>query len=500
MNARQDLSIAVYEVGGNKERSFYRDDHTSYFYEGLVDFNEKTSDSSEIYGNILYRLTDDRLIDPQTASLKQMTVGYRDESKEIVAGDSMAYFSDYSLNNALRGLNARLKAGKRITVTLVSGVAAPGWDLFWKDLKGGGTAKRNVWGTRAETALLSDSSLIIGVNYGAGHDDAAYFAADQTYKRTDVFSSDFRYMVNGALSVRGEVARSFTEAYANGALSYDADSDGAYRAALEFNGGKVTANAQYDRADPNFETTGGFSAQDLETLQANGNVILTGSFTLSPYLSASRDNLKRTKTTTTERLNPGLRFAWRLSDDLNLGGGLDLRGEEAGDGSADNDAAALSFNVAKNWAGTTATLNYENGRVRDKVNADQDRDRNSASLGLNGSFVLGGASASWDLQENASLEKNISAGKSDLILSHSGGIGLALPKGLEIRARVALFTNNFYENANDSAAEEYTLSLAKKFGERADAYLDYSRKDNTFDDSGNDYSESKLNFKISYRI
>jgi len=500
VTVKQDLSATMYSVSGNKEKSFYRGNRTSYLYEGLMDFREKTGEDAEVYGNVLYRLTDDRLVDKQAFTLKQLTLGYRDRSKEIVAGDNTANFSDYSLNNSLRGLTARLKTGETTVITLVSGIAAPVWDIFWKDLKGGGTAKRNVWGARAERTFLSEDALSIGLNYGTGQDDSDYFTSSDTYKRIQVFSSDLGYRPTEAVSIKGEIARSFTKAYSHGGLAYDTGSEGAHKLALEVTGKKGAASAQYDRVDPRFETTGGFSAQDLETFQANGNIFLAANFSLAPYLSATRDNLKNTKAATTRRTNPGLNFSWKLAEDTNLSGGVDVRGEKADDDSADNNTNTLTLGLAKNYSAAAASLNFEHGAVRDNVSSDQDRDRNALSLGIGSGFSLWNSKITWDLQERAAVEKHVSAGKSDLLLAHSAGIGAMLPNDLEVRTRLSLSDNNFYQDANDSAVTEYSASASKKFGERAVLFLDYTGKDNRFSGSGNDYSERKLSVKVSCRL
>jgi hypothetical protein len=266
------------------------------------------------------------------------------------------------------------------------------------------------------------------------------------------------------------------------------------------NGENNTAGLQYDRVDPRFETTGGFSAQDLETVQANGRFFLAGNFNLSPYFALSRDNLQNTKAASTRRTNPGLGFDWKLSETLNLTGGLDSRGEKTDDDTADNNAVTLTLGAAKNYGAATAALNYERGSVRDKVSSDQDRDSNALSLNVGGGFELRGTKVSWDLQERVSAEKHVEAGKSDLLLAHAAGLGLLLPRDLEVRARVALSDSDFYVNANDASVAEYSFSASKKLGERLSLFLDYARKDSRFAGDGDDYSERKLNFRVSCRL
>ncbi|MCM8763234.1 MAG: hypothetical protein NC829_02565, partial [Candidatus Omnitrophica bacterium] len=150
LHITQDLSGIFYSVEGNKERSFYPSHDIDYLYEGSIDFKNPFKDY-ELFGNIEYRATDDRLVDVQDFSIERMYFGLRKGTLlEVLGGDFYANFSEYSLGNALKGLKLTLGNEKTSRLTVVGGLDTSRWEDLWENRCDDSATRSYVWGTRLE--------------------------------------------------------------------------------------------------------------------------------------------------------------------------------------------------------------------------------------------------------------------------------------------------------------------------------------------------------------
>jgi len=121
-----------------------------------------------------------------------------------------------------------------------------------------------VWGARLENNLL-DNKLSLNFNYGGADDDKAYIVSSSAPELINVFSVDGKYAINNYFTFSSELAQSFTD---EDTRSDEAKtkSDHAVKCALDFNSSNYALTSAYSRVGNHFNTTGGFSSQDLETL------------------------------------------------------------------------------------------------------------------------------------------------------------------------------------------------------------------------------------------
>ncbi len=501
VSTTQDLSVVTYGVSGNRDRSFFPKDQTRYLYEGTVTFDKEVSGSSgtkEWLGDIVYRSTDDVLVDPYDFTLQHMSLERRTKQMNVVAGDFVGYLSDYSVNNALKGAKVEWNHASTPTkIIFLSGVDASSWNGLLNERKDDGSIKRRyVRGGRYETAF-ADKKIIWGMNYGGASDDRAYFTATEIYKDINVVSTDFRYQFSNALLLRGDLAGSSREAHTGEGIVYDPKRDKAYRLGIDINKGKYTGSWEYSSVGPHFETTGGFATQDLESLRGSNTFFLTPMLSLSPYLYLTRDNLKNLKSARSNQVNPGTLITWSLPWSLSLTAGGDFRKQYSDDKSISNNTDTWTLGLSRSFNLVTVGLNYAQAYVRDHVNPDQERDRDSLGLNFNGQFNLGKTGVSWDMGEIVGLEKNLVAGKRDLLLMHSAGARFNLPTGLNFGGRASITDNNYYMNTNDANLWQYTAFISKEIGRVFVYSLEYLRNNNNFNDPNNDYCEQKITAKIS---
>src|SRR3989339_1259650 len=125
VHSSQGLSLINYHVEGNTQRSAYPVEAMSHLYEGSMMFNQPTHQSGEYYGAFALRATNDTLIDTTYSNITTLSVGYRNKSIDVIAGDYYASLSEFSLNNALKGVKVDLGVSSKIRLTALGGVNTP---------------------------------------------------------------------------------------------------------------------------------------------------------------------------------------------------------------------------------------------------------------------------------------------------------------------------------------------------------------------------------------
>jgi hypothetical protein len=305
----QDISGVYYHVDGKTDRSFYPTNQADYHYEGSVDFKEKLKDY-ELFGSINYRSTDDRLVDHQSWSIERMYMGLKGMNKEFLMGDFYSNFSEYSLGNALKGFKVSVGDEKSSRLIVVGGIDTAKWEDLWEQRQEDSASRRFIGGARLENKLLSDK-LSLNFNYGYGRDDPSYIAATANPMLINVFSVDGKYTLNNHLAFFSKIAQSYTDENTHDE-EFKTKSDRAIKVGADLNFRDYTLTSVYSRVGNHFNTTGGFAAQDLETMNFDGILFLPKKVKLIHYLHMDKDNISKTKSTTTKQLNPGGKFSFNL--------------------------------------------------------------------------------------------------------------------------------------------------------------------------------------------
>jgi hypothetical protein len=305
VHVRQDASVTSYSVRGDVTRSFYPKNKYRYNYEGEIDFKKQEKLGTEFYGDFFYRTTDDPLIDPQNGfSVEKLYVGMRNENVDVLLGDYYASFSDYSLQNALKGGKLELTKKGKFKLISVGGIDTPKWEDLWENRCEDSTSMRYVWGQRMENYYFDDQ-LQVNFNYGGAWDDWATFNNEVSAPMSvEVGSVDWRAQIYEPMALRGEAATSYSDTDAR-ASDIEPKSDWALKLALDYRDERYESTTEYSRVGPHFNTTGGFTARDLESLLYDGTAFLPQDITLIHYVHMDQDNLDKLISATTKQINPG---------------------------------------------------------------------------------------------------------------------------------------------------------------------------------------------------
>ncbi|MDD5614463.1 MAG: hypothetical protein PHQ54_05280, partial [Candidatus Omnitrophica bacterium] len=307
ISGSQDVTLNYYSVSGNKSNSFYIDGDFDIIYEGNIDWKHLT-DADEFFGSLYYRATDDKNTDPQEFSIEKFYLGLRNQDREYLLGDFYANFSDYSLGNALKGIKLDLGLQSEHRLIIVGGMDTSQWEDLWEKRCDDSRNRSYVWGVRLENSLL-EKKLGLNLNYGGKLDDRAYFSSSNSPVFVNVLSLDTSYMVNDALKLSGEYAYSLTDEDIRDSSLKD-KGDPAFNLGLEYNISRYSLTTDYSRIYSHFNSTGGFTSQDLEAFGLNGIWFMPFNIKCTHYLNADRDNLTKAQSTTTKQLNPGVKFGF----------------------------------------------------------------------------------------------------------------------------------------------------------------------------------------------
>jgi len=123
----QDISFIYYHVEGNIDNSFHPKNDHNYLYEGTVDYTLPVLGAEEFYGSISYRSTNDRTVDTEDFSIEKLYTGIKGNNFDFLVGDYYAEFSDYSLNNALKGVKLDLGSEEAYKLVVLAGVDIAKW-------------------------------------------------------------------------------------------------------------------------------------------------------------------------------------------------------------------------------------------------------------------------------------------------------------------------------------------------------------------------------------
>lgn len=498
IHSTQTVSGVYYHVSGDTTRSFYPANQTNYLYEGAFDFSKIPLGEWEAFGNIEYRSTDDRLIDRQDFSIERMYMGLKATGKEILVGDFYQNFSEYSLGNALKGLKLTIGDEKTSRLIMVGGVDTSRWEDLWETRQDDSSSRRYVWGARLENNLFNEK-LGLNFNYGGARDDPAYMTTATNPIMVNVFSVDAKYKINQILNTYGEIAQSFVDPNINDGAVHT-KGDRAYKLGLDLNLKDYSLSSVYSRIGNYFNTTGGFSAQDLETINFDGLWFLPFKIRFTHYLHMDRDNLSKTLSTTTKQLNPGGKLSFSLPWELNWDVGFDLRKRFSVDKTVNQKTYTYNTNLSRDFRILFASLGYTKGIIKDQVTPAMERNTDTYTLALDGNFNIKQAKLSWNLSENIIHDKYIEANKADFISSTSAGLKLVFPSTLTFEGKATFGNNDYYINASDSNNTDYYFAISRELRKDLSFVASYQHKGYLYSGGSTNYAENFIRTSLTYKF
>jgi len=493
-----DFTNVYYHVEGQKSMSFYPTNDVSYLHEAEIDFSQEAFGDYEAFGNILYRFTDDRIIDLKRWSFERINLGLSKEAQEILVGDFYSSFSENSLDNALKGTKISLGNEKSSRLFLVAGIDTTRWEDIWGTRREDSAGRKYVWGARMENSL-KDGKAKLNFNYGAARDDTAYVSSFYNPTLVNVLSADGEYIFNDYLTAIAEFAQSFIDED-TGSSQIKTKSDTSKKIVLELDFADYTMNWLYSRIGNHFMTTGGFLTQGLETINLDGTWFLPWRIKCNHYLYTDRDNISDTDWTSTKQINPGVKFSMDLPLEISWEIGSDVRKRYSSDKNVNERTNTYTTNIARDFGIIYSTFGYTRTIVRNRVSPEQERTSDAYSLALDGTFTIKDISYSWNIEEFISHDDYRQDDKADLLLSTIAGLKVRFPSSLSFEAKMTIGDNNYYINENDSYKTSYYFSVSRQLRDDLDLLFTYGRRSYNYLHGDDNYAETIIDGKLSYQF
>ena len=501
-----DFSMTSYNVHGAPERSFYPKHKTRYLYEGELDFVKDLYGGNQFYTNFYYRSTDDTLIDQQDGfSVEKFYMGVRNENYDVVAGDYYAFFSEYSLSNAVKGGKLEIKninlgnVGSLKFITL-GGLDTPRWEDLWENRCDDSQSIRYVWGERIESRLF-ENQLMIAFNYAGAWDDWSTIPVTGAPLFVQVGSIDWKADIGKYLSLRGETALSYSDTDKR-VHDVEPKFDDAFKAGVDFKSDYYELSGEYSRVGAHFSTTGGFAPQDLESLLFDGIAYMPWNISIVHYLHMDQDNLTKVKSTTTKQINPGVKANFRLPWQVKAVLGWDMRKRYSTDDLTGDLTNVISAGLSKDFGYCYLSGQYYHTVIENYKNAAQDRYHDAVEIVLDGDFKIKEIRFYWNCGSDIQVEQYNKIGncKLDVLLSLTGGLKAVFPSTLTFDSKITWNDSDYYINETDSNVNKYHLSVSRDIIKDLVLSFNYDQADHYYADGEGDYFEIVMTGKLLYKF
>jgi len=218
------------------------------------------------------------------------------------------------------------------------------------------------------------------------------------------------------------------------------------------------------------------------------------------YLHMDRDNLSRTKSATTKQLNPGGKFNFKLPLAINFDLGADMRKRFSVDKTTNSKTYTYTTSLARDFGLVYGTLRYTRTAVSDKVSASQERDTDTVSLALDGSFSAKQVKFSWNAGEDVVHDHYKEANKSDVLLATNIGLKAVFPSTLTFQLRATLADNDFYIHSSDSNNADYYFSVSRDLRKDLTFDVSYQHKSYRYFGGDNNYAENFIRSSLNYKF
>lgn len=497
VNGSQDSSVMYYRVEGNVENSFYPQNDTDYLYEGNINFTDNPGDN-EISGNVLYRLTDDRLMDTRDVSLENFALAFKTATSELNLGDYYAFLSEYTLNNAIKGIHYRLGQDDSSYLKILGGIDTARWEDLWETRQDDSIARKYIAGMQFGTFLL-DKKINLNLNYGSVINDKAYLDSYSNEILTNVVSLSGTYKINESLNSEFELGQSYVDENKNND-AIKTKSDSAYKVILDYNAMHYSATTLYSRVGSHYQTTSGFISSDIETINYDAVLFLPKNIQLTHYVHTDHDNLSKHLSTTTKQLNPGFAFNFVFFTDWDFNLGYDIRKRDTVDKAVNERTNTYFISVAKAFKYAYTNLEYTRLKVFDKIYDEQERKIDMFALNLDGDFDFKTIQFNWSLGESISREEYRYVDEADIALAHSMGFRMQLPSSLYFDAKASVYDNDFYINSSDNSLTDYCFETGYSIKESLQLKFVYEHRGYSYADPDNNFSETRLTGSLSYQF
>lgn len=485
-----ELYIENADITGNKSNSYLTEGNN---FKNDMSFGLNYS-SGDFRQNLNLNLfaTDDYRFSSKKAVMRNFLWQIQKGKYMFSAGDIFADFSEYSLNNALKGLRLNYYGENSMDIDIIAGINKSQWYYLWdndsNELKDTYHAGISI---RKQLLPFFDARL----NYVFTNEDKARNALYSTkLYRTNVISLNWNYYPVSALRLYGESA--YSNYYEKG---HSTDDSWAHKINLDVRGNNLRNRFVYERVDSDFYSPGGIVITDREKMEVRNSYYLKKGEIYLNYVYY-HDNLNDSKTATTYNHFPEAGFRYdgifnrpTLSLDYNFRFNRRYADDSLLDTRDYTSILSLSDRFGEYELRLTYTLDY----INDDTATDDDSTLNSANIDISRRFIY----------ENGMIMPSvfIYAEKTNGSSSDYSNINSGFRLNGEFDRLNFMFNYNIGHLANTSSDDltntyvvcslEYRLTDNGKYG-RNIAGLKYSVNDNNYQTSSQDYKEKVLAFYL----
>lgn len=511
MDILNELEITRNEVGGpGGGNSFlYVGNHGLSYEDRIGFFNRLTFDDVFYNADLELRGTSNDQIDTEDFSPKKIYFERNSPVTDFQFGDFFANFSQYSLNQNLKGSLFSLKQneGNPWDFTVLGGTYKNRWEYMWSD-KADELKNTNFYGTRVGRKIgdlqtyfnyvVTDEDRMDNIDPG----NMSRSTAEITHNH--LWSVDWKFKPVAGLDLSGESAVSRYHSTTNANI----DLGKAHQLRGRFRVKSLRTQLEYERVPSDFHTPGGSASSDRERYRMRNNYYFGDNEVFFDY-TTYWDNIQDTQTNTTKTKIPegGVTFR-NLLNRKTLSTTLKLREQRRHTSSNSTDDRTDSFNAGleDRFGVFTPGLEYEYRRVNYRKNPDDGGEITHAGTLRVSSYHR---TEVWTFRPNVSLryEETGDYGQSpsrglnkDWIWS--GGLSGGFKSNLRFNTSYNVSrADNYILNA-DSRTRVFSCGLDYSIGGSNDNVLglEYQDRRNSYGEGMNDYDENILKLKWTRRF
>lgn len=346
------------------------------------------------------RFTGDRRVDPKKAAPQRISYDRWSPGRQISAGDFYGSFTQYSLNQNIKGIRWIEQKVAGVEVTAIGGMVKNRWDELWG--KGQFEAlDREVGAARARWAgpLASE----IGAQVVLTRDRRTAGSAADAYSQ-ELFGFSWSLPSMAALSISGESAWSgagIDRFAAAGSSKWG----GAHKVSARSRIGGWRSAEEYENITTDFITTIGAASPDLRRWATRNQVRIGTGLDALINISGYRNNLNGRGQDTVRTFSPEGGLRWNAAFNrltLNLEAKIRQRRTLHSGGTAEQRNLSGILSLSDQWGPLNGSLDYEH---RNEARVGRQRNfRDLLGFGLSGFYrvreVILRPFVKWDLDND----------------------------------------------------------------------------------------------------
>jgi len=445
--------------------------------------------------NVGVKITDDRANDIKNFSFTNLQARWTNSIKTYAVGDVLEYYSQYSLNSALKGISYRYDATEADKAQLIQhlgliyGISYPRWDCFTGDSQVK-AIMRNAYGATARGDIAPGLTGGLSLVYTA---DSGRVAATDSLFAGEVLAFDSEYQPFSELTIRDEIALSgITES--PGGNSDISHNDVALRAEAVGSGGPSRVSLEYERVGTKFVTTLGAATPDRERIKGKWRYKYDSDITTNCSLLLYHNNLDGSKAATISATQP--EFGVTVKSPFNR----------------DSAAADVFYRIfTQNGGGTTTNDNSLGLAWRDRFGR-YDSDSNlsytmydtESNVTKNKELTFNTSLSTTQPYKNAMLRPTVSLGiwnmtddllsKTNQITEYSVGSAIEVPDS-NVVSHIRVGQNSLNGQIGDSSDKFFAsgdIYYRLRTLKNAQAYIRFFYNSYSFTTTANNYRESSI--------